>query len=66
MMRSPILLKIEGSIPQKRHDPFELPPPPPLPPLDPPGGAAWFTRIPIGLLAGVEGELLSVAMKTMV
>jgi hypothetical protein len=60
-----MFVEIFGIIPQYRQLPFELPPDPPLPPLDPPG-AAWFTVIPIGLLVGVEGELLSVATKTIV
>jgi hypothetical protein len=60
-----MLLEIVGNIPQNRQDPFEPPPEPPFPPLDPPG-AACCTWIVIGLLVGVEGELLSVAMKTIV
>ncbi len=65
MAKSAMVLEIAGNIPQNRQDPFEPPPEPPFPPPDPPG-AAWFTSIPIGLLVGVEGELLSVAMKTIV
>ena len=65
MMSSPMVLEIVGNIPQSRQPLFDPPPEPPFPPLDPPG-AAWFTWIPIGWLVGVEGELLSVAMKTIV
>ena len=57
-----MLVEIFGSIPQNVQLPFEPPPEPPFPPLDPPG-AAWFTWIPIGLLVGVDGELLSVVVK---
>jgi hypothetical protein len=57
------MLESVRNIPQKRQDPVEPPPEPPFPPVDPPG-AAWSTRIPMVLLVGVEGELLSVAMKT--
>jgi len=60
-----MVLENVGTIPQRVQPPLELPPEPPLPPLEPPG-ATWYTWIPIGWLVGVEGVLLSVAMKTIV